>query len=96
MEHKEATRVQGERRAMALSVHWEIQTLTLSPADPFQKRFRSQEVWWLPLVPALWKQKQVDLYGFKDSLFYIASSGQLEIHRVCLPKIKNKAIYKLN
>jgi hypothetical protein len=30
--------------------------------------------WWTPLIPALWRQKWVDLYKFKDSLVYRVSS----------------------
>jgi hypothetical protein len=33
----------------------------------------------MPLIPMLRKQKQVDLYGFKASLVYIASSRLVEV-----------------
>ena len=38
----------------------------------------------MPLVPALWRQRQVDLCEFKTNLVYKVSSGQPELHRETL------------
>lgn len=48
-----------------------------------------------PLVPTFGRQKQVDLYTFKASLVYIASSSMGCTVRLCLKKkIKIKKEWK--
>ena len=61
------------------------------------KRAGPASQWWrTPLIPALGRQRQEDLYEFKSSLVYKAVPGQLGLlHREILSqKIKTKQINK--
>jgi hypothetical protein len=33
--------------------------------------------WYMPLIPALWRQKQAELCWFEDRLVYQSATGQL-------------------
>jgi hypothetical protein len=44
----------------------------------------------MPLIPALRRHRQEDLYEFEDSLIYIVSSRPARLHSEALPKKKKK------
>jgi hypothetical protein len=53
---------------------FEPSTTTTKKQNKQTNKQQSQEGWYMPLIPALRRQRQADLCEFKASLVYIASS----------------------